>query len=235
MKYLLYAVIIGLAIFAGLSYLNVRSLERDMAEAVMARDSALIASGQAERQVDDWRGRFGIAQRELEVKGELGDLLDRENKDLREALEARIVVHDTITVPADETTSSDSTLHFTNEAADDSTGFVFDAWVDVAQRNLRLEWQLALSLEVVVAEAKNGRPDIFLRVPGNDNVTITVDRFDYLPRTRSFWERVAVGPLGLAGSGGGTIGALVCVEPWCGFYSPIDQSIGVSYLWRPFK
>lgn len=223
-------VIIGLAFVAGRLYFSERSARQAAAEATMARDSALIKAGMAERQVGDWRSRFGVAQSELEVERELNETLREENKELREQGVVTATVRDTVRLPATE--STDSTLVFADSSGVESGGLVFKAFVHTVERTLDLDWSLKLPLEIAITESDDGRRDVFVRSPGVPNASFEIEQFDYIARDRSFWETVSLGPYG---STSGDLGAGVCAGSWCGFYSLTTKEIGVTYQWHPFR
>lgn len=231
--------VLGLvALGGGTLYLQKRSIERELASAIIDRDSALIRSGEAERDVEGWRTRFGIAQSERALERDtdraLIDALRQENKELQEVGRTTITVVDTAWVEQ-PVARSDSTLTFDGT----SGSLAFQAWVDVVNERMRLDWNLTLTVDVIVTESKDGRRDIFLQSPDSSNVTFRVDRFDYRSPSDSFWSRVSLGLYADAFSADREIGidggAMVCVEPWCVSYAPFTNTIRVSWQWKPFN
>ncbi|KPJ96698.1 MAG: hypothetical protein AMS18_00120 [Gemmatimonas sp. SG8_17] len=234
------AIAVALAFFCVSLYISNRSLNRNLDSAIIQRDSAYIEAGIAQREVEGWTGRFGMPADEAFLERnsdkELVAALRRENRRLTQRLDARVTVVDTVTVRADTVfvdTTGAQILHF---AERDTTGFSFEAWVNARLADLRLEWQLDLELSVRIAENKAGRPDVFIEAPKlADNTTITIGAYDYVAHKRSLWSRISVGPMGFAGSNGASVGVVGCIEPVCGYWSPLGNDIGVGYLWRPFK
>lgn len=225
---------IGLAILAGFfgltQWIDARSLRSDLGNVAAERDSALIVAGKAERQIGDWRGRFGVLARQLQAEGTLKETLRNENKELRERATVTVTVRDTIRLPADTVAAGGERLRFPGN----SGGLVFTAWVDTRLRELSLDWRLDLALDVTVTEEPGGRRDIFVRTPDHSNALLSVRRFDYVPRRAGFWESISVGPLAGAGSGGATLGGLGCFKAWCVGYDLLDQEVVASYQWSPF-
>jgi len=200
----------------------------------LQHDSTLIKLGQAERDVGDWRARFGVMQQELQSAGELADDLKRRNLTLRQQLGVTVRARDTLYLPAlDDTLTTDSTWHFTGQ----SKGLVFDALVNTIQRTLFLDWQLELQVDVSIAENKQGRPDVYVRVPTLSNVAIGIRQYDYVPRKESFWERIQLGVIGSASLTGGRFGALGCYTKFCAYggIGTEGLEVGGAYIARPFK
>lgn len=208
---------------------------RALGEAIIDRDSALIKAGLAEREVEGWQARFGIAMEESDVRRSLDErtitALRNENRRLRESGSATITVSDTVFVEAGATDSTTGTVQFSGE----SRGLVFTAWVDKALSQLRLEWQLSLKVDIIVADRPDGGRDVYVRAPDYPDADVSIGRFDYVPRTEKWYERIAFGPYASAGTSGVHFGPTGCYGSVCGGFDLMGGEIMAAYYWRPFK